>query len=229
VQAVEHWDAGFGGEVTDTDEDYADRGAVWELVEIDTNYKPSRPGQHPVRLTRPDAVKLAGSVLEATEDTFHYLRCGRLRPIEAKELLEALQHVEYQLNEIREHALGDLLEGVGLSHDPDAEKADTNEEPPEAEAPVSAPIPAWRGTWPAETTGFDEQLAAALGDAFPVSVTATIIASGAFGALAYKVSRCCQEAGETPAQVLNSVSADERAFALHADDPAAFLASRIES
>lgn len=58
-------------------------------------------------------------------------------------------------------------------------------------------------------------------------MTATIIASGAFGALAYKVSRCCQE--ETPAQVLNSVSADDRAFALHADDPAAFLASRIES
>jgi hypothetical protein len=98
VQAVEHWDAGFGGEVTDTDEDYADRGAVWELVETDTNYKPSRPSQHPVRLTRPDAVKLAGSVLEATEDTFHY-SIGRLRPIEAKELLEALQHVEYQLND----------------------------------------------------------------------------------------------------------------------------------
>lgn len=46
---------------------YGDR----ELVEIDTNHKPTRPGPHPVRLTRTHAVALAAAVLEATEDTFH--------------------------------------------------------------------------------------------------------------------------------------------------------------
>jgi hypothetical protein len=88
------------------------------LVEIDTNYKATRPGEHPVRLTRADAVQLAGAVLQATDDTFHYLRCGRLRPSEAAELLRALQHVEYQLTELREHALGDLLDGTGLAAEP---------------------------------------------------------------------------------------------------------------
>jgi hypothetical protein len=53
--------------------------------------------------------------------------------------------------------------------------------------------------------------------------------SDAFGALNFTVHRRCQETGETPTQVLNSVSVDDLAFAPAADDPAAFLASRIES
>ena len=97
-----------------------------------------------------------------------------------------------------------------------------------ADAPVSKQIPAWRGTWPTATTEFDQQLATAL-DLFPAPVTAAILASDAFGALAYKVNRRCQETSETPEQVLNSVSDNDVAFLASADDPAAFLASRIES
>lgn len=117
VEAVEGTGPTLDVDVSDKDVDYADRVDVRQLVEIDTNYKPTRSGPHPVRLTRADAVKLAAAVLEATEDTFHYSRCGRLRPAEAKELLYALSAVEYQLTEIREHALGDLCEGVGLNED----------------------------------------------------------------------------------------------------------------
>jgi hypothetical protein len=178
-------------------------------------------------------------VLHATEDTFHYLRCGRLRPAEAKELLDAIQDVEYQLGGIREHALHDLLIGVGLTADPtavdtaDAPAAQAAVEAPEqpesetspAGAPVSTPVRAWRGMWPTDTTDFDGQFAAALG-ALPVS--AAVLASDAFGALAYKIRRRCQQTGETPTQVLNSISADDRAFAQHADDLAAFLVSRID-
>ena len=43
-------------------------------------------------------------MLEATEDTFHYNRCGQLRPAEAAELLKALRAVEFQLRNVRQHA-----------------------------------------------------------------------------------------------------------------------------
>ncbi|MEC3976251.1 hypothetical protein [Amycolatopsis sp. H20-H5] len=117
VEAVEGYDATFTGEVADKDWDFADVGETRQLVEIDTNYKPTRKGEHPVRLTRTDAVKFATSVLTATEDTFDFRRCGQLRPVEAKELLEALREVEHRLSDIREHALSDLIAGVGLDDD----------------------------------------------------------------------------------------------------------------
>jgi hypothetical protein len=122
VEAVTGYDAAAeeaasaAGE-RDLDE-YADGGGDRELVEIDTNYKASRPGQQPVRLTRVDALRLAAAILEATEDTFHYMRCGRLRPAAAKDVLDALREVEYQLSELRDHVLADLFIGTGLDRDP---------------------------------------------------------------------------------------------------------------
>ncbi|HJQ46888.1 MAG TPA: hypothetical protein VJ870_11285 [Amycolatopsis sp.] len=98
-------------------DEHADSGGDRELVEIDTNYKATRPGQHPVRLTRTDAARLAAAILEATEDTFHYTRCGRLRPADATDLLAAIRDVEFQLSELRDHALTDLLIGTGLDVD----------------------------------------------------------------------------------------------------------------
>ncbi|WP_436493413.1 hypothetical protein [Actinokineospora sp. HUAS TT18] len=110
---------GTGTGVEDIDEGYADQFGTRHLVEIDTNYKATRVGQHPVRLTRGDAVALAAHVLAATEDTFHMSRVGRLRAAEAAALLGELDRVEYALQELRDHALEDLLSDTAL---------DTNEE-----------------------------------------------------------------------------------------------------
>jgi hypothetical protein len=93
---------------------YADRVDSRELVEVDTNYKPGRSGEHPVRLTRADAIALAVHVLSAVDDTFHYTRCGRLRGREAAEVLQALESVQYALSDLREHALQDLLQDTHL-------------------------------------------------------------------------------------------------------------------
>lgn len=92
---------------------YADRNGTRGLVKVDTNYKPtSRIGAYPVCLTREDAVQFASEVLEATEDTFHLARRGQLRPEEAGELLRALEGVDTVLAQLREHALGDLLDNT---------------------------------------------------------------------------------------------------------------------
>jgi hypothetical protein len=100
VEAVEHWSIGQRGEVEEPIEKDADFGDVRQLVEIDTNDKPGRSGEHPVRLTRADAMRFAAAVLRATGDTFHYSRCGQLRPAEAAELLLALREIEVELDEI---------------------------------------------------------------------------------------------------------------------------------
>jgi hypothetical protein len=83
-----------------------------QLVRIDTNYKPTRPGEHPVDLSRPDAARFAAAVLEAIEDTFHHARVGQLRPQEAADLLSVLTGVDCALARLREHALGDLVQRV---------------------------------------------------------------------------------------------------------------------
>jgi hypothetical protein len=93
--------------------DYGDR----QLVRIDTDYKATRPGRHPVGLSRPDAVRLAAAVLEAIDDTFDYGRVGELRAAEAAQLLSVLDEVDYALAELRSHALGDLCKRIGV--DPD--------------------------------------------------------------------------------------------------------------
>jgi len=85
-----------------------------QLVELDTHYKPTRPGPHPVRLTRKDAAELATAVLCALEDTFHAGRVGHLRGSEAAELLDALSETAFALEELRDHAIGDLLAATGL-------------------------------------------------------------------------------------------------------------------
>ena len=156
VEAVEHWSIGQRGEVEEPIEKYADFGDVRQLVEIDTNYKPGRPGQHPVRLTRADAMTFAAAVLRATGDTFHYSRCGQLRPAEAAELLQALREIEVELDEIREHALADLLDGTGLGEDQPDEPEPASSDGPAEEAAAATSVGA--GTAGAEP-GADSRVA----------------------------------------------------------------------
>lgn len=114
VRAVDGWEPAADGTYPlaherEQDGDYADQAGGRHLVEVDTNYKATRPGQHPVRLTRADAVHLAARIVDATEDTFHYMRCGRLRAAEAAAVLNALNDLDCAIAELRDHALQDLL------------------------------------------------------------------------------------------------------------------------
>jgi hypothetical protein len=74
----------------------------------------------------------------------------------------------------------------------------------------------------------EQQFGDALGAMFPRDLH-EIASSDAYGALKYKVLHRCQDTGETPAEVLATVSATDRAFVANANNPSAFLASRIES
>jgi hypothetical protein len=98
----------------DTAADYADLQGERQLVEVDTNYKATRSGDHPVRLTRAAALELATHLILATEDTFHYARVGRLNAAQAAELLHAMDSVQHALQDLREHALQDLLHDAGI-------------------------------------------------------------------------------------------------------------------
>jgi hypothetical protein len=82
------------------------------LVRIDTNYKESRPGPHPVELTRLVTVDLVAALLAAVEDTFHRIRYGRLGSGEALALLQRLDGVDAALLELRAHTVADLTEAV---------------------------------------------------------------------------------------------------------------------
>lgn len=100
----------------------ADDEATWvadhverHLVQLDTNYKPTRPGPHPVRLTRPASVRLAATLLRAVGDTFESCRVGELRTAEAIELLRALSDVDEALLELRAHAVEDLARRLRLT------------------------------------------------------------------------------------------------------------------
>ncbi|MFD8500131.1 hypothetical protein [Amycolatopsis sp. NPDC059657] len=209
VEAVEGTGPTLETGVSDVETDYADVADVRQLVEIDTNYKPGRKSEHPVRLTRAAAVKLAAALLEATDDTFHYTRCGPLRPSEAKELLYALSAVEYQLTEIREHALGDLLVGVGLAGD-----SDEATEPSATDSIASVPV-------------HPDSLAGAIAAMFP-AVAADMKDSPVFGLLNGAVSRVCREQGITARQVFESIDVADREFAqCHSVDAASFLLRRL--
>jgi hypothetical protein len=88
------------------------------------------------------------------------------------------------------------------------------------------------GEMPAEHSGevtwtLEQQFGDALGAMFPRDLH-EIASSDAYSALKYKVLHRCQASGETPTQVLTTVSSSDRAFVARANDPAAFLASRIQ-
>jgi hypothetical protein len=98
-----------------------------QLIRIDTNHKPTRRSDHPVDLTRTDAVRLAVALLRATEDTFQR---GRLHPTEAAELLRELGEVDYALAELRAHALGDLLHDSTMNSGPQPSRKTGSWAPP---------------------------------------------------------------------------------------------------
>ncbi len=118
VSTISRWDPAIDAEAAKLPSDagwpdWADWGER-QLVRIATGYKPGRE-ENPVDLTRVDAAKLAGAVLEAIEDTFHYTRVGRLRANEATQLLTALTTVDSQLAELRSHAISDLAAALGAN------------------------------------------------------------------------------------------------------------------
>ncbi|QFU90944.1 hypothetical protein [Amycolatopsis sp. YIM 10] len=79
----------------------------------------------------------------------------------------------------------------------------------------------------AHSEKLEQQFTHALGDMFRGALLLEISSSDAYGALKYKVLQRCQATGETPEQVLDSISYADRTFAAEANDPAAFLASRV--
>ncbi|MGW4829757.1 hypothetical protein ACWEOG_19395 [Amycolatopsis japonica] len=107
IEAVEEYQVQSVGGITAADTMYADHGALRHLVEIDTHYKPDRPGPYPVRLTRVDALRLVDAVLAAVDDTFNIGRVGALRPAEATELLAFVREAADRLARLREHAEAD--------------------------------------------------------------------------------------------------------------------------
>lgn len=107
VETVEDWATTFTGTLADGEDVYADHGNRRHLVEIDTNYKPGRTSDYPVRLTRVDALRLVDAVLAAVDDTFNVSRVGALRPAEATELLAVVNEAADRLAKLREHAEAD--------------------------------------------------------------------------------------------------------------------------
>lgn len=202
----------------DDGQDYADSGGEHELVQIDTNYKSSRPGDHPVRLTRTDAIQVAAHVLTAAEDTFHYRRRGRLRATEAAAVLRALEEIDQVLIGLRGHALDDLLQDTGIAatelEEPEPDDTASGADPEEVVDNHSATT---------EVIG----ITAAVRDVFPADVAQQIEASDAFGALAYRVLQRVAATGQTPTRVLRDLDPSDRAFASRANEPAAFLAAKI--
>lgn len=108
VETVEDCATTVTGTLAAGEDVYADRGNCRHLVEVDTNYKPGRTGQHPVRLTRVDALQFAEAVLNAVTDTFNAHRAGTLRPAEARGLLPFVREVAAALERLREQATADL-------------------------------------------------------------------------------------------------------------------------
>lgn len=106
------------GEGSDPNDQYA----TVALVLVDTNYKPSRTGQHPVWLTRVDAIRAAaallGTVLEGYDDQ-------AVTPDAAAELLRTLQEVDSTVYDLREQLL------IDLTPDEEEQAADEPEEPGE--------------------------------------------------------------------------------------------------
>lgn len=198
------------------DDYYADSHGERELVEIDTNYKPTRTSDYPVRLTRIDAIQLVVHLLQATEDTFHYARRGQLRGAEAAELLRALQEVDYALSELRGHALDDLVRDTGA--DPD--------EQPETNSVEEATVPAASSAVEIEAARLTA-VTDAIREIFTAQAAGQMQGSDAFGALVYRVRERAAATGLSPVEVLRELDADDRSFALRADDPAAFLAAKV--
>jgi hypothetical protein len=75
---------------------------------------------------------------------------------------------------------------------------------------------------------WDDQLRAALAAEFPAAVLEVITESHAFGALSWKLRALADDQELTAVEALATITKRDRLFASHgADDPAAFLASRL--
>jgi hypothetical protein len=76
------------------------------LVNVDTNYKDTRRGEHPVNLSMVDAVKAARALVEASARAY-----GRMiddDPAQSWDLLSALSAVDAEVSDLRDSLLLDL-------------------------------------------------------------------------------------------------------------------------
>lgn len=80
-------------------------GSTTTLVNVDTNYKDTRRGEHPVNLSLVDAVKAARALVEAA--ALAYSR-GVDDPQQSWELLSALSAVDGEVADLRDSLLLDL-------------------------------------------------------------------------------------------------------------------------
>ncbi len=69
VSATTYYELNVPDQEDEDCEFYADAAGARELVTIDTNYKPTRPGAHPVHLHRTDAIRLAAALIDAAHKT----------------------------------------------------------------------------------------------------------------------------------------------------------------
>lgn len=74
-------------------------------VHVDTNYKHTRPGQHPVDLSFVDAVKAARALIEAAALTYNR---SQEDPAQSWDLLSALSAVDAEVSDLRDSLLLDL-------------------------------------------------------------------------------------------------------------------------
>lgn len=75
------------------------------LVRVDTNYKATRPGQHPVNLSAVDAVKAARAIIEAAGTA---LNRSEVDLVQSWGLLTALSSVDAEVSDLRDSLMLDL-------------------------------------------------------------------------------------------------------------------------
>lgn len=75
------------------------------LVRVDTNYKATRPGQHPVNLSAVDAVKAARAIIEAAGTA---LNRSEVDLVQSWDLLTALSSVDAEVSDLRDSLMLDL-------------------------------------------------------------------------------------------------------------------------
>lgn len=73
-----------------------------------------------------------------------------------------------------------------------------------------------------------DEIAGAIGDLFPAETARSIVKTEAFGALVYRTGQRMDLYGISAAEVLAEVDEDDREFAGQADNPAAFLARKVD-
>ncbi|PWK81696.1 hypothetical protein C8D88_116107 [Lentzea atacamensis] len=73
------------------------------LVRVDTNYKPTRPGKHPVDLSMTDAVGAASTLVQAALSAYH-----QTDEVDALTVMRALTELDGEIHLLRSVLLRDM-------------------------------------------------------------------------------------------------------------------------